>query len=150
MLRASTLSCTTKFSKPKPAPPHLPEPGSGKTLPWLSNYLLLSCFVSSADGKMSTLESSAPLRSQWESHWRWRLNRLVPSAGNGQDYFSAISQLSPFVSLSFSRDRLFLTADKIPSKAVLPHRKPECEVQKGDFLYTSKVFGKEYGSKATP
>lgn len=53
--------------------------------------------------------------------------KLVPSgvAGNRQDYFSTISQLSPVVSLTFSRDRLFLMAGEIPSKAVLPHRKPE-------------------------
>lgn len=53
--------------------------------------------------------------------------KLVPSgvAGNCQDYFSTISQLSPFVSLTFSKDRLFLMAGKIPSKAVIPHRKPE-------------------------
>lgn len=50
---------------------------------------------------------------------------LSAVAGNCQDYSSTISQLSPFVSLSFSRDRLFLMAGKIPSKAVIPHRKPE-------------------------
>lgn len=57
-----------------------------------------------------------------------------------------------FVSLTFSRDRLFLMEGKILSKAAIPHRKPEVWSLKKKAIYfiTFKVFGQEYDSKATP